>query len=99
VILLQHSKPNQSYDLSWSKHVSTTIRRANKVLGVIKRSIGNNNQVLVVFSSLYKSLLRPILEYAAPVWSPYLIKDIESLEKSKEELTPIFKAKIRRNVL
>ena len=69
------------------------------MLGVIKRSIGNNNQVLVVFSSLYKNLLRPILEYAAPVWSPYLIKDIESLEKSKEELTPIFKAKIRRNVL
>ena len=24
---------------------------------------------------------RPILEYAAPAWSPYLIKDIESLEK------------------
>ena len=68
-----------SYDLSWSKHVSHIVSKANKVLGVIKRSIGNDNQH--VFSSLYKSLVRPILEYAAPVWSPYLTKDMESLEK------------------
>ena len=25
---------------------------------------------------LYKSLVRPVLEYAAQVWSPYLEKDI-----------------------
>ena len=34
-----------------------------------------------MFSQLYKSLVRPTLEYAAPVWSPYLIKDIVALEK------------------
>ena len=35
-----------------------------------------------MFSQLYKSLVRPILEYAAPIWSPYLIKDIiVALEK------------------
>ena len=34
-----------------------------------------------MFSQLCKSLVRPILEYAAPVWSPYLIKDIVALEK------------------
>ena len=32
------------------------------VLGIIKRSIGTNNQD--VFSQLYKSLVRPIHEYA-----------------------------------
>ena len=41
------------------------------MLGVIKRSIGNDN--LHVFSSLCKSLVRPILECAAPIWSPYPI--------------------------
>ena len=51
----------------------------NTVLGIIKRSIRTNNRD--VFSQLYKSLVRPILEYAAPVWSPYLIKDIVALEK------------------
>ena len=49
------------------------------VLGIIKRSIGTNSQD--VFSQLFKSLFRPILEYAVPVWSPYLIKDIVTLEK------------------
>ena len=34
-----------------------------------------------MFSQLYKSLLRPILEYAAPIWSPCTIKDIVALEK------------------
>ena len=29
------------------------------------------------------SLVRPILEYVALVWSPYLIKDIVALEKVK----------------
>jgi len=49
------------------------------ILGIIKRSIGTNSQD--ASSELYKSLVRPILEYAAPVWSPYLIKDIVALEK------------------
>ena len=68
-----------SSDLSWGKHVFATVNKANMVLGIIKRSIGTNNQD--VFSQLYKSLISPLLEYAAPVWSPYFIKDIVVLEK------------------
>ena len=32
------------------------------------------------FSLLYKTLVRPLLEYAAPVWNPYLVKDIHAIE-------------------
>ena len=35
------------------------------------------------FRSSYKSLVGPILEYAALVWSPYLIKVIVALEKAQ----------------
>ena len=49
------------------------------VLGIIERSIGTNSQD--AFSQLYKSLVRPMLEYTAPVWSPDLIKDLVALEK------------------
>ena len=70
-----------NYDLSWGKHVSYIVNKAKKVLGVIKRSLGNDNRC--AFSCLFKSLVRPILEYAAPVWSPYRKKDIESLEKAQ----------------
>ena len=30
---------------------------------------------------LYRSIIRPLLEYGAPVWSPWHKTDIESLEK------------------
>ena len=46
---------------------------------MIKRTVGCSNAA--VFSKLYTSLVRPVLEYATPVWSPYLVKDIEALEK------------------
>ena len=65
-------------DLCWGNHVSMTVNKANKVLGSIKRSVGTAN--INVFSMLYKSLVRPILEYASPVWCPYLAKDIHALE-------------------
>ena len=68
-----------SYDLSWSDHIHEVVNEANKVLGVIKRVLGSNS--VNEFSLLYKSLVRPILEYAAPVWCPFLVKDIVSLEK------------------
>ena len=55
-----------SYDLSGSYHNHEVV---NKVLGVIKRVLGSNS--VNEFSLLYKSLVRPILEYAAPVWCPF----------------------------
>ena len=67
------------YDLSWSDHIHEVVNKANKVLGVIKRVLGSNS--VNEFSLLYKSLVRPILEYAAPVWCLFLVKDIILLEK------------------
>ena len=40
-------------------HVLATVNKENMELGIIKKSIGTNNQV--VFSQLCKSLVRPIL--------------------------------------
>ena len=67
-----------SHNLSWSLHVVGVVNKANKVLGLIKRTIGSVNKI---FSALYKALVRPILEYASPVWCPYLVKNIVLLEK------------------
>ena len=53
------------------------MNKANNLLGLIKRSVGTTN--VNVFSTLYLSLVRPILEYALPVWCP-LVKDIRALE-------------------
>ena len=65
-----------SKGLSWDNHISITVNKANNLLGLIKRSVGTTNEN----SMLYLSLVRPILEYAVPVWCPYIAKDIRALE-------------------
>ena len=69
-----------SKDLSWDNRISIT-NKANNLLGLIKRSVGTTN--VNVFSTLYLSLVRPILEYAVRVWYPYLVKDIRALESTQ----------------
>ena len=56
-----------------------TVNKANKLLGLVYRAEGSSNSG--TFSKLYKSLVRPILEYAAAVWNPYLVKDVLALER------------------
>ena len=67
-----------SKDLSWDNHISITVSKANNLLGLIKCFVGTTH--VNVFSTLYLSLVRPILEYAVPVWCSYLVKDIRALE-------------------
>ena len=44
--------------------------KANNIVGFLKRKVGPGNKE--IFSRMYKALLIPILEYAVPLWSPYL---------------------------
>jgi len=67
-----------SKDLSWSQHISIIVNKANQVLGLIRQTVGTANAS--TFSLLYHSLVRPPLEYAVPVWNPYLVKDIHAIE-------------------
>ena len=64
-----------SYDLSWSDHIHEVVNKANKVLGVIKCVLGSNSV------NEFSLLVMPTLEYAAPVWCPFLVKDIVLVEK------------------
>ena len=68
-----------SSDLSWSVQIHAVVLKANRSFGVVYRILGPSN--VEAFSTLYKTLVHPILEYAVPVWCPYLAKDILALEK------------------
>ena len=50
-----------------------------QVLGIIKRNFVMNDEE--DFRLLFNGYVRPHLEYCVQVWSPYLKKDIECLEK------------------
>jgi ribonuclease P/MRP protein subunit RPP40 len=54
-------------------------RKANAILGQISRSFHYRKKVTM--TKLYKTFVRPHLEYAVTVWCPWLEKDIEELEK------------------
>ena len=67
-----------SSDLTWSNHIQYVSGRANRTLYLISKAFPNcslNNLGL-----FYKTYIRPVLEYAGPVWHPALQKDINLLE-------------------
>ena len=76
-----------SDDLKWAKHISTCVKKANRMIGLIKNTFTYMDKDM--FITLYKSLVRPLLEYCPQVWNPHMLKDIESLEKVQRRATKI----------
>lgn len=60
---------NVSKNFSWKLHIRTIVSKAQRLMGLIKRTLGFNapqNAKLL----LYNSLVRPTLTYASVVWNP-----------------------------
>merc|ERR1712055_1219163 len=71
--------------LNFSNHCDKIVGKANKMLGILRRNftyINNTN-----FNYLYKGIIRPIIEYAAPVYSPIYQKDIQKIESIQRRAT------------
>jgi ribonuclease P/MRP protein subunit RPP40 len=68
-----------------SEQCILSVKKANAVLGMIKRNINFKSKEIMV--RLYKALVRPHLEYCVQVWSPYLRKDINMLERVQRRAT------------
>ena len=72
-------------DMKPKTHISQIVKKANKLLGMIKRSITCKNKENVM--NLYKTLVRPILDYGSAIWNPYQKQDINTLEKVQRRTT------------
>ena len=64
-----------SNDLKWKQHVTLISSKANSILGLIKKSFLNPD--IRTLRILYTTCVRPLLEFAAPVWYQYLFGDID----------------------
>ena len=64
--------------LTFRDHISAKVNLANRNLGLIFRTFTYLDTEM--FMSLYKSLVRPHLEYASVIWSPLYKKDRISIE-------------------
>ena len=72
-------------DLKASAHCAFVCSRANRVLGMIQRTVVFRSPD--VLTRLYKSLVRPHLEYCVSAWSPHYVKDKERLERVQRRFT------------
>ena len=68
-----------SKDLSWNTHINNITSTANKTLGFVKKIVVTKNKDIKTMA--YNSFVRPQVEYASAVWSPYTKENINKIEK------------------
>ena len=76
--------------LRFNKHILNCVNKANRMLGLIKRSFSFMDKEM--FLPLYKAMIRSHLEYAMVVWSPFLKKNIFLIENVQRRTTKIVKS-------
>ena len=67
-------------DLSWSPHVANLCNKVRRLIGLLYRRFYKHTDSTTLLQ-LYKSFVRPHLEYCSVVWNPYLAGDIDALER------------------
>ncbi len=65
-------------DVSFEKHIAGKVKKMNRNVGITRCTFTYLYEE--TFLLLYNSQVRPNLEYANPVWSPYKVKHKEVLE-------------------
>ena len=67
------------------KQCTKAAAKGNQILGLIARTFVTRSREVIM--SLYKTLVRPHLEYCVQAWRPHLKKDIEKIEKVQRRAT------------
>ena len=73
--------------INFDKHIPQQINKANNIMGLIRRTHTFLNETS--FRYLFQALVRPHLEYAEAVWSPFTKKDIDTIEKVQKRATKL----------
>jgi hypothetical protein len=68
-------------DLTWTKHINQTIGKASKTLGLLRRNLGRCTTKTK--ATAYTTLVRPVWEYASPVWDPHQITTTRDIEQEQ----------------
>ena len=74
-------------ELKFHKQTAAATKKANGVLGLLKKSFTLLDKMTLPL--LYKSLVRPHLEYGNVVWGPHYAEDIKSIEKIQRRATKL----------
>ena len=74
-------------DLKFHEHTSLVTNKANRVLGLIKSGFAYLDPNMLV--RLYKSMVRPILEYGNIIWGPHYLIDQKKVETIQRRATKL----------
>ena len=74
-----------SADMKVSEQCGIAAAKGNQILGLIRRNIVYKEKELII--PLYKTIVRPHLEYCIQAWRPYRKKDIDMLERVQRRAT------------
>ena len=74
-------------DAKLSLQCTEAAKKATQALGFVKRTFSHFD--CPSFSTLYKTYVRPHMEFAVQAWNPYLRKDIDCLEKIQHRATKL----------
>lgn len=74
-------------DLKWEQHITYITKKAHTLIYLIQKAFKDHSSEMII--KLYKSYIRPKIEYAHCIWNPYYIKDIEQLERVQRRVTKL----------
>ena len=76
-----------SNDLKWTNHIDHITNKASIISYQLLKTIKSNN--IWTWMKLFTTYIRPMLEFNTPIWSPYLLKDINKIERVQRNFTKV----------
>ena len=76
-----------SADMKVSEQCGIAAAKGNQILGLIRQNIVHKEKDLII--PLYKTIVRPHLEYCIQAWRPYRKNDIDIVERVQRRATTI----------
>ena len=75
------------HDMKFDIHINNIVNKANRLLGLVKRTFSYMDRD--TFLIIYKSIIRPIIDYGDSVWNPSLKKHIQMIENIQRRGTKL----------
>ena len=74
-------------DMKFQQHINKMVAKANSRVGIVRRCFSRLDVDSI--KTLYKSFVRPILEYCMTVWNPLYQYQVNEIEKIQRRITKI----------
>ena len=72
-------------NFKWSSHIQQTLSKTTGLAFTLLKSFQTSNPSL--YTNLYKTYVRPIIEYNSSTWNPTLLTELRTLEKIQRKFT------------